>query len=67
MRKAAQRRFGRTGPAAIILTHGHFDHVCALEQLVRIWNVPVYAHERGRFQGMAGTSGHPPLQMPPGW
>ena len=31
-------------PATIILTHGHFDHVGALEQLAEHWNVPIYAH-----------------------
>lgn len=33
-----------TRPAAIILTHGHFDHVGSVAQLADEWNVPVYAH-----------------------
>jgi len=31
-------------PAAIVLTHGHFDDVGALPALVEQWPVPVYAH-----------------------
>jgi glyoxylase-like metal-dependent hydrolase (beta-lactamase superfamily II) len=42
---AAERRFGSNSrPSAIILTHGHFDHVGALQSLLRRWDVPVYAH-----------------------
>jgi glyoxylase-like metal-dependent hydrolase (beta-lactamase superfamily II) len=45
IRDAAEARFGGgVRPAAIIQTHGHFDHVGALESLSRDWDVPVYAH-----------------------
>ena len=31
-------------PLAIVLTHGHFDHVSAAGDLANHWDVPVYAH-----------------------
>lgn len=43
--KVAEKRFGKGNkPAAIILTHGHFDHVGGLVHLINEWGVPVYAH-----------------------
>jgi glyoxylase-like metal-dependent hydrolase (beta-lactamase superfamily II) len=42
--KKAEERFGKIKPSAIILTHGHFDHVGSLVDLLDVWDVPVYAH-----------------------
>lgn len=32
-------------PLAIILTHAHFDHIGAVEEIRKKFNVPVYIHE----------------------
>ncbi|HEX9062322.1 MAG TPA: MBL fold metallo-hydrolase [Clostridia bacterium] len=44
--KSCNERFGKgSRPAAIILTHGHFDHVGSVTMLAKEWDVPVYAHK----------------------
>ncbi len=56
IREAARARFGEgSRPAAIVMTHGHFDHVGALERLSEGWDAPVYAHrlERPYLDGSA--------------
>lgn len=42
--EVARERFGDRPPVAIVLTHGHFDHVGSIVDLLYEWNVPVYAH-----------------------
>ncbi|MBB3936147.1 MBL fold metallo-hydrolase [Aureimonas phyllosphaerae] len=43
--RAAAARFGAGArPAAILQTHGHFDHIGALEDLSAEWDTPVLAH-----------------------
>lgn len=47
--EVVKERFGENRkPKAIILTHGHFDHVGAVVDLVKKWGVKVYAHAQSR-------------------
>lgn len=55
--KAAQERFGRP-PLAIVVTHGHFDHVGSIVDLILEWNVPVYAHPM-ETPFLTGTQAYP--------
>lgn len=60
IRHMASELFGEDSkPIAIILTHGHFDHVGALSSLIKDWNVPVYAHSL-EVPYLTGMSSYPP-------
>jgi len=55
----AQKHFDSTPPDAIILTHGHFDHVGALKALLEKWDVPIYAHQQ-EHPYLNGQRSYPP-------
>ena len=58
--KVAGDQFGKdTPPQAVVLTHGHFDHVGAFPNLFEHWDVPVYAH-RLELPHLTGQSDYPP-------
>lgn len=60
IRRAAAKRYGPAArPAAIILTHGHFDHSGSPLALATEWDVPVYAH-RLEMPYLTGKSDYPP-------
>jgi len=57
--RGAEQRFGKGArPSAIILTHGHFDHVGALHELLDEWDVPVYAHS-SELPYLSGRESYP--------
>lgn len=55
----AEERFGGHPPKAIVLTHGHFDHVGAVKDLAEGWGIPVYAH-REELPYLRGEKSYPP-------
>lgn len=61
IRKAAAARFGAASrPAAIVLTHGHFDHAGNADALALGWDVPVLAHPL-EMPYLTGRSDYPPI------
>jgi glyoxylase-like metal-dependent hydrolase (beta-lactamase superfamily II) len=60
-----ESKFPRKKPLALLLTHGHFDHVGSLPNLFEFWDVPVFAHE-AEFPYLQGKSKYPPPNVSAG-
>lgn len=60
IKEVVVERFGENNqPKAIVLTHGHFDHVGSLVSLLEDWDVPVFAHEL-ELPYLNGEKDYPP-------
>lgn len=59
IRRWAKELFGSRAPGAVVLTHAHFDHVGAVDDLVREWDVPIYAHP-SEMSYVTGERSYPP-------
>ncbi|GAB2565926.1 MBL fold metallo-hydrolase [Gracilibacillus alcaliphilus] len=56
---ACEERYGNKPPLAIVLTHGHFDHIGSAKALAKYWDVPVYMHQN-ELPYATGEASYPP-------
>jgi glyoxylase-like metal-dependent hydrolase (beta-lactamase superfamily II) len=64
IRRWAEKQF-TFPPNAIVLTHGHFDHVSAARGLADEWKVPIFAHVL-EFPYLTGKDEYPPPKLEAG-
>jgi glyoxylase-like metal-dependent hydrolase (beta-lactamase superfamily II) len=57
IRNWAEKNFSRP-PNALVLSHGHFDHVGSAAELAEEWNIPIYAHKL-EFPYLTGKREYP--------
>ena len=58
--EAAEAKFGGdSAPEAILVTHGHMDHIGSALNLADAWDVPIYAH-RLEMPYLTGKSSYAP-------
>lgn len=65
IRRWAESNFGSRKPAAVVLTHGHFDHVGAFPKILEAWDVPVFAHQL-ELPYLRGQKKYPPPDISAG-
>ncbi|WP_277811151.1 MBL fold metallo-hydrolase [Chromohalobacter canadensis] len=61
----ARYLFGNRAPEAIILTHGHFDHIGSALPLSHHWQVPLYASDL-ELPYLTGSRAYPPANAEAG-
>lgn len=44
--KQIMKEVGDAEPVGIIITHGHADHICAVDAIVKVYDIPVYMHPK---------------------
>lgn len=44
--KQIMKEMGDAEPVGIIITHGHADHICAVDAIVNVYDIPVYMHPK---------------------
>lgn len=60
--EAAARRFRPNArPSAIVMTHGHFDHVGSLKDMIKRKDIPVYAHHL-EIPHLTGRADYPAME-----
>ena len=44
--KQIMKEMGDAEPVGIIITHGHADHICAVDTIVNVYDIPIYMHPK---------------------